>query len=144
MALVLARRSEDPRAEALGDLGLEVAAGVALVADDQLAAMQSDLKEAERDVAFLLVGRGEDRRAWRAVRGGQQMQTHAPKPAAVAAAVVVRAGRRQLRTARGLHRATALDRRRVDEHDVVTWPGQSWANIAVQSIVSANRVRRFQ
>jgi hypothetical protein len=61
--LVLARRPEDRCADLLGDPGFEVAAGVALVADDQLAAMQPDLKQPQRDVALLLIGRGEDRRA---------------------------------------------------------------------------------
>jgi hypothetical protein len=78
---VLARGTQDPRAEALGGLGLEVASGVALVADDQLAAMQPDREQPQRDVAFFLVGGGQDRGPGRAVRGGQQVQPHAPKPA---------------------------------------------------------------
>src|SRR5215210_7880866 len=65
--LVLAAGSQDGRAEALAGRGLEVAAGVALVGDDQLAAVQAACEEPERDIAFLLVGRGEDRGAWGAV-----------------------------------------------------------------------------
>ena len=119
MVLILAGGPEDPRAEALGDVGLEVSAGVALVANDQLAAVQPDLKEAQRDIAFLLVGGGEDRGAGCAVRRGEQVQAHAPEPAAVAAAVVVRAGRPKLRATGRFDGAPALDRRGVDKHDVV-------------------------
>jgi hypothetical protein len=61
--LVAAGWAQDRCAEAFGDVGLEVAAGVALVADDQLAAVQPDLEQPQRDVAFVLVGGGEDRRA---------------------------------------------------------------------------------
>jgi hypothetical protein len=68
--LVAAGWAQDRCAEAFGDVGLEVAAGVALVADDQLAAVQPDLEQPQRDVAFVLVGGGEDRRARGAVRGG--------------------------------------------------------------------------
>src|SRR4051794_15240152 len=71
-----------PRAEALAGLGFEVTAGVALVADDQLPAVQPDLKQAERDIAFLLIGGRHDRGPWGAVRRGEQMQSHPPKPAA--------------------------------------------------------------
>ena len=104
-------------------VGVELAAGVALVADDQLAAVQAKREQSQRDVAFLLVGGGEDRGARRAVGGGEQMQSHAPKPAGVAAAVVMRAGRRQLRAAGGLDRAAALDRGGVEQHDLVEVAG---------------------
>jgi hypothetical protein len=60
--LGLGRRAQDRRAEALAGGLFEVAAGVALVADHQLAAVQPDLEHAKRDVALLL-WRGEDRRS---------------------------------------------------------------------------------
>ena len=113
MGLVLTGRTEDLRAEPFGDLVLEVAAGVALVADHQLAAAQADREQPQRDVAFLVVGGSQDRGTWRAIGRGQQMQPHPPKPARMAAAVVMRAGRRQLRTTRGLDRTATLDRGRV-------------------------------
>jgi len=40
--LVFAGRAQDPRPVALRGLGFELAAGIALVADDQLAAVQAD------------------------------------------------------------------------------------------------------
>jgi hypothetical protein len=53
---VLAGRSKDRRAEVFLGVGLEVAAGVALVAYDHLAAVQAPFEQAQRDAAFLLVG----------------------------------------------------------------------------------------
>jgi hypothetical protein len=54
--LVSAAGAQDRRAEALLGLGLEVAAGVALVGDDQLAAVQAALEQSQRDVALFLIG----------------------------------------------------------------------------------------
>jgi hypothetical protein len=111
--------AQDRRAEALARRLFELAAGVALVADHQLAAVQTEFEQAQRDIALLLVGRRQDRGPRGAIRRGQQMQSHAPKPAAMATAEVVRTGRRELRAARGLNRAATRHRRRVDQHHVV-------------------------
>src|SRR5215217_945286 len=71
-------------------LGLEVAAGVALVTDhDQRAGARDTVDELQADVAFVALGRGECDRAWGAVKGEQAMQPEAPEVAAVAAAVAV-------------------------------------------------------
>ena len=43
-------------AEAFLGLLLEVAAGVALVGDDELATVQATLKQSQRDVALFLIG----------------------------------------------------------------------------------------
>ena len=53
---VAAGGAQDRRAEALLGVGFEVAAGVALVGDDQFAAVQPALKQSQRDVAFFLIG----------------------------------------------------------------------------------------
>lgn len=77
--LVAARGTQNGGAVALGRGGFEVAAGLALLADDQLAAVQPDREQPERDVALLSVGGGEDRRPGGAVRGGQQVQPLGPE-----------------------------------------------------------------
>jgi hypothetical protein len=56
----------------LGGVGGELGAGVALVADDRLAAPQGAGEQPARDAAFSVVGRGEDDRADRAVRRAEQ------------------------------------------------------------------------
>ena len=53
---VAAGGAQDRRAEVLLGVGFEVAAGVALVGDDQFAAVQPALEQSQRDVAFFLVG----------------------------------------------------------------------------------------
>jgi hypothetical protein len=102
--LGLARRAQDRRAPSLRGLLFEVASGVTLAADDQLAAVQPDLEGSECDLALLLVGGGDD-------RGSEQMQAYASEPAAVTAAAMRRASGLQLRAPRGIDRAPALHRR---------------------------------
>src|SRR5579875_91544 len=122
--LVFAVRSEDPRAVTLGGQGRALAAGVALVGNDRLAAVQTDREQPERDLAFFLIGRGEDRGAGCPVRCGQQMQSHPPEPSGVASRIPIAAGVSELRTTGGLDRAAALHRGGVDQHDAVS---VSWA-----------------
>jgi hypothetical protein len=59
-----------PCAEAFGGGLFEVAAGMALVADHRLAAVPPDREPPQRDIAFLLVGGGQDRRARRSQSPG--------------------------------------------------------------------------
>src|SRR6476646_7558434 len=86
---VFAGWPEDPRVVALRDGGGEFAADVALVGDDHLAAAQADRKQPERDLAFFLIGGGEDRGAGSAIRSGEQMQPHPPEPAGMTLAIAV-------------------------------------------------------
>lgn len=60
--LVFARGAKDLSVEAFEDGGGEVFAGVAFVGDDDLAAVQAEREQAQRDVAFFLIGGREDRR----------------------------------------------------------------------------------
>ena len=60
------------RAVALVDGVGELAAGVALVGDDRFSAVKSDRQQAERDLAFFLVGWREDRGARGAVRAARR------------------------------------------------------------------------
>lgn len=110
------RRSAPKR---FGDGGFEVFAGVALVGDDDLAAAESERQQAQRDFAFFLIGGREDRGARGAVGGGQEVQAHTPEPAAVALAVAVAASVGELRPASCFERASAFDRCRVQQHDLV-------------------------
>src|SRR3954454_8733882 len=96
VGLALARRPQDGGAVGAGGVFGELGARVALVADDRLAAAQRHAKQAPGDITLLLVSRGEDDRADRAVWRAEQVQPHPPKPARVTAAVVVCAGDAQL------------------------------------------------
>ena len=80
------------RAVLFGDGGGEFAADVALVGDDSSPPCRPIGEQSERDLAFFLVSGSEDRRSGGAVRGGEQVQAHAPEPAGMAAAVPVAAG----------------------------------------------------
>jgi hypothetical protein len=84
--LVLACRSQQAGAHPLDGV-FEFLAGVALVGDDQFAAVQRPRQPPQRDVALLPIGGGEDRGPGCAVRGGGRVQAKAEEPAAVAAAV---------------------------------------------------------
>ena len=117
--LVLAAGSQDQSAEALRHGGLELFAAVALVGDDRLSAAQPDGQHPQRDVAFAMVSRRQDRRSGGAVGGGQQVQSHPPKPPAVAAAVPIAARVGQLRTPDSLNRSSALHRRGVQQDQVI-------------------------
>lgn len=119
--LVLAIRPEDRRAVPSRD---ELPAGVALVGDDRLSAVQPDREQSERDLAFFLVGGREDRRPGCPVGGGEQVQAHPPEPARMGVGAPIAARVSQLRASRGLDRAAALNRGGVDQHHAI---GVSWA-----------------
>jgi len=89
--IVPSRRTHDEDA-VLGGGGGELAPGVALVADQDLAAVRRAPEELERHLAFAAGGIGERERPGRAVGSSQQMQAQAPVPARVSGAVAV-AGR---------------------------------------------------
>src|SRR5215211_807674 len=122
VGLVLARRPQDEGSQ-LADRGLEFAARVALVADDRLAAAERPGQQLEGDLAFGPVGWLEGERSRGAVGGEHAVQAHAPEETAVRAAVAVAAGVGELGAAGGLERAAALDRRRVEQHEVVVEAG---------------------
>ena len=101
--LVLACRAHDHDAERAG-VGGELAAGVALLADEELAAACRTSEELERHLALAAGGIGEREGARRAVGSGQQVQAKAPEEARVGGAAAV-AGR--LSERRTLDRLTA-------------------------------------
>ena len=97
--LVFAARP-DERGVAFADFGGEVAAGVALVAEQRLAAVAADaVKELEADFAFVDLRRGELQRSRGAVGGEDRVQPEAPEVAGVRAAVAVVRGVGELRSA---------------------------------------------
>ena len=122
LGLVGAGRAQHQPAH-LGHRPLEVAAGVALVADDRLAAAQHPRKQLQRDLALRPVGRPQNGPAGRPVEPEAAVQAHPPKPARVALAAGVAAGVGQLRALDGLHRPAALDRGRVEQDDVIVVAG---------------------
>src|SRR5262245_63258871 len=96
VALVAAGGTDDGCAE--GAHGVcELPAGVALVADDRLAAAQAAGEQRQRDLALGPVGCDEGCCAWGAVGGTKQVQAHAPEPARVASGVAVAAAVGELR-----------------------------------------------
>src|SRR5579859_848372 len=104
--------------------GLELAAGVAFVADyAQVAGSLAALKQGQADVAFGGLGRGEQQRAWRAVQGEEAVEAETPEVAAVACAVAVVGGVAELAAPGRLDAAGALDRGRIDQHQVVVEAG---------------------
>src|SRR5215208_90939 len=88
-----------------GDGFGELAAGVALVANDRLAAAQAAREQRQRDLALGPVGGDQRGRSRRAVERAEQVQAHAPEPARVAARVAVAAAIGQLRAASRLDRS---------------------------------------
>ena len=112
---VFAARADDRRVE-LGGGSLEVAAGVAFVADDgQVAGRVGAGEQGEADLALVCFRRGELERARGAVQREQTVQAEAPEVAAVGGAVAVVGGVGELAAAGRLDRAGALDRGRVDQ-----------------------------
>src|SRR5579862_21429 len=107
-----------------GGLLLELATGVALVADrgERLVAFDS-AQQRQADVAFVGFGGGELERPGCAVECEQAVQTEAPEVAAVAGAVAVVGGVGELAAPRRFDRAGALDRGRVDQQQVVVETG---------------------
>jgi hypothetical protein len=107
----------------LFDLASEVPARIALVADDGLPTMKGSGQHMQGDFPFRPVGRGQLDRPRGAVRGTGQVQSAAPEPAGVAAAVAIPADISQGRAPHGLHRTGALHWGRVKEQEVVFSPG---------------------
>ena len=108
VGLVLAGGSEHGSSQ-LADRPLELLAGVALVADDRLAASEGAGEQLAGDFSFGPVCGLEGERPWCAVGGEGAVQAHAPEEAGVGAAVAVAAGVGQLRPAGGLERAAYGD-----------------------------------
>ena len=108
--LVFAPRAGDRGVQICGG-GLEVAAGVALVADDgQVSVTVDAFKQAQADVALADLGAGERERARRAVGGEEAVEAKAPEVAAVAGGVAVIGGVGELAAPGCLDRAGALHR----------------------------------
>src|SRR5215211_4483024 len=90
--LVVAAWADDQRV-AVEHSGVELAAGVALVADhDQRAGARAAVDQVQADIAFVGLGAGERDRAWGAVEREQAVQAEPPEEAAVAAAIPVVGG----------------------------------------------------
>src|ERR1019366_5343628 len=121
---VFAGRAHDRGVEP-ADLEREVAAGVALVAEQRLAARAAGAGEQlEADFALIALWRGERERSWGAVRGEDRMQPEAPEVAGMTGAPAVVGSVAQQRAFGGLTAASALDRRGVDEQQIILGP---WA-----------------
>src|ERR671918_418501 len=120
--LVLAGGAKQGRAEAF-DLAVELGSRIAPVADDRLAARKRRREQLLRDLALADVGGRQGPGAGGAVGGEDAVQAHPPEVPGMACAVAVRAPGSELGAARGLDRAPALDRRRVDEQQLVVGAG---------------------
>src|SRR3954454_17335018 len=114
----------DDRRSLLADGLFELAAGVAFVADDRerLVAVEA-CEQLETHLSLGRLGRGELERARGAVEREQAVQAEAPEVAAVGGAVAVVGGVGELAAPGCLDRAGALDRRRVDQDEVVVIAG---------------------
>src|SRR5579859_4276525 len=107
-----------------GGGGFEVAAGVALVADDpEVLGVFAAFEQGQADVSFGRLRRGEHERPGGAVECEQAVQSEAPEVAAVACAVAVVGRISELAATGRLDAAGALDRRRIDQHQVVIEAG---------------------
>src|SRR3954447_22678251 len=103
--LVFAAGTDD-RGVQVGGVRAEVAAGVALVADDGQRAVAGDAGEhVQADLTFAGLWAGEREGAWRAVQREQAVQAKAPEVPAVAGAPAVVGGVGERAAARGLDRA---------------------------------------
>lgn len=98
------------------------APGVALVADQQLTAPRGPFEQLERDLALAAARISQGDGAGCAVGSGQEVQTEAPIPARVAAAVAVAGRLGERRALRRLAAAAALDWSRVDQEQVIPEP----------------------
>src|SRR5579863_433645 len=131
-AFVFAAGADDLRVER-GEFGFEVFAAEVLVADQDhhLAGLALGARDHLHADEFLVdLGRGQRERAWGAVEREQGVQAEAPEEAAVAGAVAVVSGVRErvgeardTATLDRLAGASALDRRRVDQQQIVEEPG---------------------
>ena len=106
-----------------GHRPLEPLADIALVADHDLAPAQRARQELERHLALSLVGPAQLGPAGSAVEGADKVQAHAPEKARVAAAPAITAAVAQGRAAHRLQRSSALDRGRVEQHQVIVIAG---------------------
>jgi len=128
------RRGDDGRV-AGEHLGVELAAGVALVADhDQRPSARAAVNEIQADVAFVDLRAGERDRAGRAVEREEPVQPEPPEVAAVAAAVPVVGGIGELAGADGFHRAGALHWSGVHDQQVVIKAGAHPGELADQGL----------
>ena len=130
----------DDQAAQLADGLFELAAGVALVTDDRLAAVERPREHRQRDLTFGTVSRDEGGGPGGAVGGAEQVQPQTPEPAGVALAVAVATDVSQRGAACRLNRAATLDRGRVQQHEIIVGTGALAATIPLNhSIVSASR-----
>ena len=135
----------DHRAADRGDLPLEGSADIALVADDDLAAAKTARQQLQGDLPLLLVGASELGPAWGAVHRADQVQAHAPEKPRVAAAVAVAGALAKAGATDRLQRAGALDRGRVQQHEVVVVAGAAAGeHPASQSMLSRSARRRLR
>jgi hypothetical protein len=136
----------DERGAAFGNGGGELAAGVALIAEqDHGAVSASALEQGQADRALVDLRRSELQRPWCAVRGEDRVQPEAPEVAGVRAAVAVVGGIPERGALDRLTRASAFDRGRVDRQQIVIEPRLSLANMPIShSNVSASRRRRLK
>src|SRR5439155_15120463 len=87
----------------------ELAAGVALVADDRFTAGERARQQRQRDLALGTVGRDQRRGPRGAIGRASEMQPAAPKPAGMALRVAVTANVAELRATGRLEGAAAPD-----------------------------------
>jgi hypothetical protein len=122
-AFVFAAGSEDRGVE-LGDLGGELAAGVALVAEQDFAAVTAAaVQQYQGDVAFVGLGGCELQCSWGAVGRDDRVQPKSPEVAGMRRAPAVVGGVAQRGAFDGLAAAGALLRSGVDERQIVIEPG---------------------
>jgi len=121
--LVFAQRTGEQDLEFIHRRG-ELPPRVALVADHDVPAVPRALGEKfKTHLPFVPLGRGETEGPGRPVRGEDGVQAKTPEVAGMGGAVPVVGRVREGRAPRGLPTAPALDRGRVDEHEVVVVPG---------------------
>jgi hypothetical protein len=105
-----------------GELVLEVAAVVALVADDDLPGSPCQVvvgQDAQQDLPLVGLRPGQGEADGQAVQGAQQVQPQSPEPSRVGGAVPVLGPSGQVRALDGLAGAGALDGGGVHDPDVV-------------------------
>src|ERR1700722_2381189 len=120
---VFAARPDDGGVEGADAAG-EVAAGVALVAEDRLAAVAlAAFEQSQPDLALVVFGGDEHQRPGGAVRGEERVEPETPEIPRVGGAVAVVGGVRELGASHGLTAAGALDRGRVDQEQIVVVAG---------------------
>src|SRR5579884_1939287 len=130
----------DDRGVELVDSLSELAAGVALVAEERFAAVAlTELEQFETDLALIALGRGELERARRAVGCEQCVQPETPEEAGMRGAVSVVGGLGERGTLHRLTASAALDRGRVDQEQIVPVAGALAGEHAEQPL---DRVRQ--